>query len=904
VTLFSQVDSLPARREIARGSLAPLASSLAADVEGLLSRDIYFPSQKALLSREGGRCALDGTLLAFEPFQPHEHRCPVCGTVYRGELHDRFWIYWYQLWLAERAVHAALLHALGFGARFADLATAILDGYVARYDAYPNADNVLGPTRLFFSTYLESIWLLQVSVALDLIETHDPSLAGRVRDRIIEPSRAIIGEYDEGGSNRQVWNSVALLAAARVLGDASAAGDAVHGRSGIVSHLDHGLLSDGTWFEGENYHQFAHRGLWYGVTLAEAAGMELPPALVERFQRGFAAPFATALPDFTLPSRRDSQYAISLRQWRIAEHCELGLARVNDAEVLGALQHMYRDDIPRRDTGRRTSSADVERNSPPSALTRADLSWRALLCARAVLPELEASAPQSVLLEGQGIAVFRRAGARSYVALDYGHSGGGHGHPDRLNLLLADGNTRWFDDYGTGSYVDPTLHWYRSTLAHNAPLFDGKSQRRVNGSLVAYDEQVAAGWIVAAADEIADGVSAQRTVVVMDGYLVDVVTWRADHDTVVDLPMHTDVTLLVGVDALESAVLAGGAGLEDGFDFARTAERQRADANVTVRGARQNDEAALQLWARTSAPAEWWRAVAPGPPGAAARAFRVVRTHGHTGSLETVLAWNSGIIAAEFSDGVRVTMRDGAVHHHRQTDAGWTVERIGGDAHDIIALGGYIPVAAEPASPRVVIANVGGTGPTLVLPPPGQALTTVLGETHYRRSETPWTDAGRLEARVTLERAADGLRVSIGVPRSHRLFSAANAVNLYDNEHPDINGDGVQLYLHSEHGLSAWMFVPEPGAATVRSRPIDGWDAVYSPTMPRAAWQPWNDGYHMEIELPAPLPDAIDVIVNVTSPGRERREAQLVMSGALGEFVYLRGDRHEAARLIRLQSDE
>ena len=24
------------------------------------------------------------------------------------------------------------------------------------------------------------------------------------------------------------------------------------------------------------------------------------------------------------PSRRDSQYAVSLRQWRIAEHCELG----------------------------------------------------------------------------------------------------------------------------------------------------------------------------------------------------------------------------------------------------------------------------------------------------------------------------------------------------------------------------------------------------------------------------------------------------------------------------------------------------------------------------------------------------------------------------------------------------
>ena len=104
--------SCSARRRVAAGALAPLAHSLAAICEPLLSRDLYFPTEKALLSREGGRCARDGTLLDFDPFQPHEHRCPRCGEVYRGELHDRFWIYWYQLWLAERAVHAALLASL------------------------------------------------------------------------------------------------------------------------------------------------------------------------------------------------------------------------------------------------------------------------------------------------------------------------------------------------------------------------------------------------------------------------------------------------------------------------------------------------------------------------------------------------------------------------------------------------------------------------------------------------------------------------------------------------------------------------------------------------------------------------------------------------------------------------
>src|SRR5205085_370218 len=152
--------------DAAHGPLRPLATSLAADLRVLLDREIYFPAEKALLSREGGRCARDGTLLAFDPFNRHEHTCPRCGDVYRGELHERFWIYWYQLWLAERAVHAAALYVLGVDERLGSLAAAILDGYAARYLTYANVDNVLGPTRLFFSTYLESIWLLQICVAV------------------------------------------------------------------------------------------------------------------------------------------------------------------------------------------------------------------------------------------------------------------------------------------------------------------------------------------------------------------------------------------------------------------------------------------------------------------------------------------------------------------------------------------------------------------------------------------------------------------------------------------------------------------------------------------------------------------------------------------------------------------
>src|SRR5262249_18670563 len=151
-----------------------------------------------------------------------------------------------------------------------------------------------------------------------------------------------------------------------------------------------------------------------------------------------------------------------------AEMCELGLADADDAVLRGMLARFYMDEVPRTDTGRWKSAAEAERNLPGTTLDRSDLGWKSLLFARPDLELGDAKPLPSVLQEARGIGVIRGDAGRAYVALDYGTSGGGHGHPDRLNLLISDGDRRILDDMGTGSYVDPSLHWYRSSLAHNA----------------------------------------------------------------------------------------------------------------------------------------------------------------------------------------------------------------------------------------------------------------------------------------------------------------------------------------------------------------------------------------------------------------------------------------------------
>ena len=899
-------DQLEARRRAVRGPLVPLYDSLAAELEPLASHDLYIPRDKALLSRAGGRCASDGATLDFDPWSPQSHRCPSCGSMHTGELHHRAWITWYQLWLAERAVHASLFHLMRGEARHASVARDILRAYADAYLTYPNRDNVLGPTRPFFSTYLESIWLLQICVAADLLEqSGDSATADLVRDRIVAPSSALIAQFDEGRSNRQAWNNVALLASALLCRDPGRAAAVVDAKSGIATHLTQALLADGTWFEGDNYHQFAIRGLWYAVTMCDANALSLTRGASTAFQRGIAATFVAALPDFTLPSRKDSQYAVSLRQWRFAELAELGLARGESAELESVLARCYEAGHQRRDTGRARSTADAERNSVASSLTRADLGWRALLHALPELPMLRREEPRSVNLSGQGLAIFRRPGD-IYVALDYGQAGAGHGHPDRLNVLLSHGATRWLDDLGTGSYVDKSLHWYRSTLAHNAPLVDGRSQHVSDGSLMAYDEQGDFGW---AEGQFSDGdVKLVRTVVVTPHYLVDELSWTAEQDAQIEVPWHLDATP-EGV-VLAPATVAGGRGLEDGFEFVRDWSACAVHPGEPVRMHAEAGGRTLRLCLVSDTAATLIRGVGPGQPETVPSPFYMVRLRGERGRVRTVAAWNSAAGPPAFEgDGLTVRVA-GARHAHRRGLAGWrvdlladgvttTVELRGRQAQPVAPIAGPAPIVRTQLRRGAVIGGwLSGTESTLG----DRGVVMELGEANYRQSEESWREAGSPTAAIAVVASEAALEVFVRVRSRNQRFAAASATNRLDNEHADTMGAGVQLYLGTSAARGMWTLVPEPGSDRVRVREIPG-SAPLDP--PDAHWRQQDDGYEVRAAVPLPRVNPkhldLDVVINDAVEGRERRRGQLVTANVQGEFVYLRGDREDGLRPVRLE---
>jgi hypothetical protein len=880
--LLLSSEQLEARRFMARGALAPLADSLASDLDRWLLAPPRIPTEKALLSRAGGRCERCAAELDFDPGSPRAHKCPTCGHTNTGEAHDKWWLYPYQLWLAERAVHAATLYALRREERHAAFARRILTGYADQYLKYPNRDNVLGPSRLFFSTYLESLWLLHICIATDLLEhAGDAAIADTVREKITAPAVALIQEYHEGLSNRQVWNAAAIVAARAFLGDDPESAPIADALYDIEMILVHAVGADGSWYEGDNYHQFAHRGLWYAMTLGARLGYEFEPAYTARYEAGFASPFLSALPDFTYPARKDSRYAASLRQWRFAESCELGLARRDDPVLRWATSRMYFDNVAEGDTGRWRSSGEAERNLPPVRLSRADLGWRSLLFARETLPAESGAAPGSLTIMSQGLTIHRRERGEVYVALDWGESGGGHGHPDRLNLLFSHGAARWLDDLGTGSYVDRSLHWYRSTLAHNAPLVNGTSQRRVRGELLAAGARGEFEIAAARVDGIAPGVRVRRTIVTSATYFIDEVRWESDEAIRFELPIHFRGVVTSATFA--SRPLDGGAGLEDGFEFTHDALAAPlpADRSISFSAHDEEHSASARIWSNTRA--LLYSASGPGQPATEERRFHLVRQEGTSGVIRTVWSWGRPAPKVLFTPDA-VTVRVGVVTHtHHITDAAWDIDAPG--ALDVAF------EIAEPDRPEPAPAAAAPDLEVVALPAEFE-----LAEPHYRRTEETWQAAGSPTARVFVRSNAEGIEVDVSVTTPAPFFVPAVAVNELDNEQPDINGHGVQLYLASSAGMGAWVIVPEADSAAARVRAIPGWEPYVTPV---AGWRRTENGFDLRIHLP--LSDAafaLDVIVNDAGPGRARRRGQLVMSGADGEFAYLRGDRHEPSRLI------
>jgi heparinase II/III-like protein len=929
------VESLVARRDeiAAAPDLLALRDRLAQDAAAVLRHPLHLPSAKALLSRDGGVCPDDGERLRFDPWEPNAHRCPRCGRMLTGERHHRAWVMTYQLWLAERAVHLALLGALDPGERTAEVARAcdILTAYGERYPTYPNRDNVLGPGRVFFSTYLESIWLINLLTAGTILRESE-GLTGPAEaalNGLAEESIGYIGEFDEHFSNRQVWNDVAMLAAADWFQDEDLGLRALESPTGLMAQVHVGLARDGIWYEGENYHFFVLRALLHAVGWARRVDYDLLRDAKggDLIRAAFRNPTRTALPDLTFPARKDSAFGGSFLQRRFAELWEVGYALTDDPELVAFLHRLYSAGAPpaaRPDDERAAHVSDVERNAPASQLSRSDLSWMALLWMKPGLPAAETPVPSpSVAFDRHGLVVLRHDDR--YASVECGAASGGHDHPDRLHLTLHARGEPWLLDFGTGSYVSDDLFWYRSTLAHNAPVVNGRSQQLADAHCVAFDQQGDWSWSRCRLDggTAYHGVALERTLVAGPDYLLDVVEGQGGADLELLLPWH-----FLGTVSVESPGEWEPIALNQPFV---TGERRFRPAKPgAIALAVRRGEQRLDVWISTDG--ALIDAEAPGPPRTGRSRFIATTARGSSARMVTLMVpGRSGLDVTGLEEqqgkgkGAEWVIAGREEHRHAGTPRGWRIATPSG----VVELGGF-----RQTHPRIAaIADLsfinrpeparGIAVAAAARPPLDGSLEGFHGaeplhletEDQYRRAEEQYGGPEHIRATAHPVWDGQGLYLAIEVKKKNPVFRPPGAPPLLlDNEPDDIHSDGVQIYVdlgsgesHDDALVYGFLVVPESTGSGLRVSAVAGTAARAD--MVTGGWRRTREGYCLALGLALPRWNELavagtrlgfDLLVNHMEPGRERRSGQLVWSGRNG-WVWLQGDRQHPARFGELE---
>ena len=461
-----------------------------ANADSWLTREVALPDRGSQWWHYYA-CPKHGVRLRTE--SPTRHVCPVDGEVFTGYPYDDVVLANVHSTLAEGARDCGLAYAVDGDARYAARARDILLAYAAKYQSYPlhdiNGRPNVGGGKVGPQTLDEAVWLLPMAEAADLVWS---ALAAddraKLADGLFRPAVKVIEDHKMGIHNIQCWKNSAVGVVGLLLGDAGMIDRALNGPSGFHNQIAKGVTDDGPWFEGAwGYHFYTLNALVHLTECARHCGINL---YSPRLKLMFDAPLHMAMPDLNLPAFHDSGTVSLVAS---APLYEIAYARYRDPHYRALLDASNRQSL------------------------------YALLYGEPQLGTAPREALASHNFTAAGFAVLRAGSGKdaTYLAMDYGPHGGGHGHPDKLSFVLCSRGGVLARDPGTAAYGVPIqAGWYRTSIAHNTLTVDEASQKPAEGKCQAFAVLPGLSAVCADAGPIYDDISFRRTAVLVGADLV------------------------------------------------------------------------------------------------------------------------------------------------------------------------------------------------------------------------------------------------------------------------------------------------------------------------------------------------------------------------------------------------
>lgn len=536
--------------------------------------------------------------------------------------------------MGQRLFGAALAYSLTGDREYAEWTRDGLLAYAAVYPDLPLSNlrvKVFVPSQ---GPLYEARWVAEIAQAYDMVAesgVFTEEQKRRVENDLLRASMVCFKIDDFRNDPRildlhyrcynfQAWHIAAMGLVGLALRDHELVDYAVNSPYGLRHLIAHDIRDDGMfWERSVSYHYFVMSPLvpfteamancgvdLYGLSLPNDRSKDEDQHYVtdtsdraKSLKLLWEAPFYLTFPDLSYPALGDSGR---------------GPLRGNGEQLVG--YHRYRDPKLAWLLSRKTAVEQRDWRfllydlppSPPAALPIKDGTF-------ALTGQYRNGCS---LLPSTGVAVLRQVSGdfirrpdATAVSLSYGAYGGGHGHPDKLNIVIYAQGRQWIPGFGSMPYYTHwKADWTAHSVSHNVMVVDGISQRPVGARDWAWPRDTAADRVLgklesfdprarlagASCDRLYDGLVMRRTVrldrnCVIDDYIAAPTSGSAASRRF-DYVLHIDGRL-----ESSSAPLSPRSGkLGDRFGYQLVEQKQALQTTGAVRFTFAAGDRRFRIW--------------------------------------------------------------------------------------------------------------------------------------------------------------------------------------------------------------------------------------------------------------------------------------------------------------------
>lgn len=493
-------------------------------------------------------CPKHTVFLKFDYFNPTHHVCPIDGEVFSGEPYESAWWYKVLIMNAESCYLLSVAYLAGENDSYLEKAKEILREYAMYYPSYEVHGNIPynNPGKACAQTLDDSDFLNYLARGYDLIQ-----------DKFTAEEKALIEEnlFREGAKHLmhnftpQIHNhEVAICSTIGIIGlildDTEMIDFALNRKYGLKYQLDHGVLSDGFWFEcSPGYHLYALR--WF-IKYEKLAYYTKYSLLKDEHYSAVIYKMICFLSnllkaDNTIPALNDGHGSLAKAR-NVLEYAYL---RFGTKEVSRLLE---------------LAISGTHRDSEEALLYGVDDWNKGSVIKKNYLSE-----------EGSQLAIIHGSDDR-YFLLKATPYGGEHDHYDRISISFSAFAKSVCEDMGTASGYGSPLHYayFKNTASHNTVCINGDNMPPAKTIVNCYREKaaddiyldVSVDWnheykmpdsftLKQWEDESYAGTKMRRIIQWYDKYFIDVFIVDTPNNFTKDYTLHIDGELVNSIDNAE-----------------------------------------------------------------------------------------------------------------------------------------------------------------------------------------------------------------------------------------------------------------------------------------------------------------------------------------------------------------